>query len=133
MKFNTPPFAENITNIKGKFHNSWQNFFSIMTNQLNQNLSDLGYTYPAISETTAQTRASQAKQQIVYNSDNSRMELNNVGQYSAIAVVATNTSAEIADLAIKPENLGRLFSNSDDNSLQFSLDGSTIRTIASTL
>lgn len=131
MKFNTPPFGNSISTDRGILHSSWQSFISILTNNFNQYLSDLGYIFPSINNSTATGIANNYKQSIVYNSDNQRMELNNSGTYQAIATVSSGTTSDIGQLAIQPQNIGRIFVNTDNNSLQFSLDGLTIRTIGS--
>lgn len=132
MKFNTPPYQDNIVDKNSKIHYKWSNFLSILTNNLNSNLGDLGYIFPSIDQSTADSISDQYSKSIVYNKDNTRMELNNNGKYEAISTVAINTTEEIQKVAISPENIGRIFVNSDTNELQFSLDGETIRTISST-
>jgi len=130
MNIGTPPIHDNLINVEnfqedvrktlkieeehawndkniatlGVGH-EWENFFSTLANEINTVLAD-----------------------VTYNTDLDRIEIND----DAIEVVQILTTAEIAQAITNPSNIGRIFVNSDDNSLQFSLDGTTIRTIAST-
>lgn len=147
MRFNTPPYENNISKVSkdniGQKNNllteEWENYFSVQNNLLNENLSDNGYIFPAINETKKGQISKDYKQSIVYNSDKTRMEINNGnredqqdnGDYEPIQTYGAKTTSQIAQEAIKPKNLGKIFVNSDTNELQFSIDGVTVRTISS--
>ncbi len=146
MRINPPPFESALTepsiNVIGESEDklaiAWQQFMTILNNQLNINFSDNGYVFPAVIQTTLDKIKQDYKQSIVYNSDKNRFELNNGNRsndddtnYEPIQTYGPLNTANIATEAIKDKNLGRIFVNSDTNELQFSINGSTVRTIMS--
>ena len=160
MKFNTPPFNDpvvdiemppkvrpadpthpgNIGMVESPMAHVWANFHSILTNNLNKNLSDNGYIFPSVSQTSLNSNVNKFGQSIVYNHSLNRMELNNGNRKTPtnrpptsepIQTYGALSTANIATEAVKPENLGRIYVNSSTNELQFSINGTTIRTITS--
>lgn len=159
MRVNTPPFNDPILGAGGttdtpawlpqpdgsaptaKISESWSNYLALLNNQINHTLSDSGYLVPGLPTVSLQKIVNNFGQSIVYNTSLNRMEINNGNRknpdqrapsYEPIQTFGSNTTAQINAEAIKTENLGKIFVNSDTNTLQFSLDGTTIRTITST-
>lgn len=132
MNVNIPPLEEElIAEDKNKISHDWATFHTILAQQINTNLGDQGYFYPAITTATAADIAPNFTQSIVYNSDAQKMVLNNDGNYEAIATVALATTSEISQLIQQDGNIGRLYINIDTGNIQFSIDGITIKTIVS--
>jgi len=135
VKVNTPPYNDEfVDDTKRMISYKWANFFSVFLNEINNYLGDLGYIFPSIKNSTTQDSTIQQnyKRSIVYDSDNTQLLLNNTGTYQPIATIQTRTTSEIQEEAILPENVGRIFVNSDTSELQFSIDSQTVRTIVST-
>lgn len=119
---------------------AWANYHALLNDQLSQNLSDAGYIFPSTSQADLNTNIPKFGQSIVYNDSLNRMELNNGNRTTPANRTPTSeplqtygamTTSHIATEAVKPENLGRIYVNSDTNELQFSIDGATVRTITS--
>jgi len=133
MNIGTPPLQDSLSGNKSiKISTPWGSFFSQLISEMNNLFTNLGHFFPGIGNDTSQRIQSDFKKSIVYNDDNERLELNNNGEFEGIQTISILTTLEIVDAVQEPGNIGRIFVNSDDNSLQFSLDGTTIRTIAST-
>lgn len=130
MNIGTPPLHDNVININNLHDDAkktlkidgnhgwnaandatlgvsheWESFFSTMATEINKVFAD-----------------------VTYNDELNRIEINN----DAIAIVQSLTTSEIAQAITNPANIARIFVNTDDNSLQFSLDGITVRTVVST-
>ena len=133
MNIGTAPIHDDLVdNEPSLIGSTWETFFSQLATQINTTFTNLGYFLPVISQSTADNTGSSSTQSIAYNGDNARAEINNSGEFEGISTVLVKTTSEIQNLISKNGNLGRIYINSDNNSLQFSVDGSTIRTIAST-
>lgn len=160
MNLNKPPFEDHVVDIKmppkirpsvggpssdiglveSPMAHMWANYHSLLNDQLNTNFSDSGYLFPGQPSSTISTNLSKFGQSIVYNDSLNRMELNNGNRQNPASRAPTSepiqtyggfSTAQISSEAIKPENIGRIFVNSDTNELQFSVDGTTVRTITS--
>lgn len=161
MKFNKPPFSDSVVNIatppnmgqspalltddvgetESPMAHAWASYNALLNDQLSANLSDNGYIFPSGSTTTITKNLNQFGQSIVYNQSLNRMELNNGNRQNPqnraptsepIQTYGALSTGEIATEAVKPGNLGKIYVNSDTNELQFSTNGTTIRTIVST-
>lgn len=150
MNINKPPVSDPIStpnpqdlSASHTINQQWQDYFSVENNELSMNFSNNGYLIPSISEKqlTNPKQVDNYGQSIVYNNDKNRLEINEGNRqkpaartpnYAPIQTYQPLSTSEIQTEAIKEGNLGKIFVNSDTNELQFSLNGTTIRTITST-
>lgn len=161
MNFNKPPFHDPVIDmqmppkirppdkrptkgiglVETPMAEVWANYHAVLNNELSSNLGENGYIFPAVNTATLNNNLPKFGQSMVYNQDLNRMELNNGNRSNpgsraptseAIQTYGGLSGTQIATEAVKPENNGRIFVNTDTNELQFSIDGATIRTITST-
>lgn len=133
MNIGLPPTNDNVLNeTESKMASMWAQFFNQLITQLNTVFTNFGFFIPNITSAQKNTIASQYSRSITYDNDLSRMEINNTGSFEPIQTYSTKTTVEIQSLIQDQANIGKIYVNSETNSLQYSVDGSTIRTIVST-
>lgn len=134
MNLGIPPKDDNVINeTQSTLSVVWENFFSQLTTQLTTTFTNLSYFLPSVSQAALSKIAPNFKKSITYNNDNQRVEINNTGTFEGVQTISVASGADILTAITQPGNIGKIYVNSDTNSLQYSLDGlpANIRTIAS--
>ncbi len=128
MNVGIAPPPEDIFNETQSFLSLvWFNYFSIIGNEINKNLSDLGYRYPAITTTISSKIAPDSVQTIVFDSTLQKMVLNNTLGFRPLVTENNLKTAEIITEAIK--NPGLLYFDTQLKVLNYH-DGTILKTVA---
>jgi len=115
------------------FSSEWYAYYNGVSSQLRDNFGNIAYIFPdQPTSTLQQPQVASKTQSITYNSTTETMQVNNNGEFQEIATNVRKTTAELNALTVE-QKTGRVFFNTDTNTLVTSLDGAgtfeTIQTV----
>jgi len=114
------------------FASEWYAYYNTLSSQLRDNFGNTAYVFPNQPETNLQqSPVTNVTQSITYNSTTGRMNVNNSNEYEELATITRKSTAELVPLTT-PATIGRIFYDTDTNTLKVNLDGASLVSIDTT-